>query len=125
MIGRAIIAMACCCLLAGDLDAQGQRPTATPTPRLPLSPYLNQLRGLNPAVNYFFGVAGQTQRRPVELGRPVATTADHATYRPFMPDTSWDPTITGHGVQFLNCAPYFSLGHPMGTKGNVRRPPDR
>jgi hypothetical protein len=113
LAGVVIVPMLLCSI------GHGQSPTPA---RPPLSPYLNQVRGSNPAVNYFFGVAGQTRRQAVQLGRPQAG-----------PDVGWvslshpvteqavAPGLGGHHVRFMNCAPYFDLNRPLQTPGNVRR----
>lgn len=83
----------------------------TPTYQQPLSPYLNQLRGKNAAVNYFFGV------QPLTIGNQVnqrAGYADAAFLRQRNlegPDDSL-PELpeTGHAVRFLNYGSFYNLG---------------
>jgi hypothetical protein len=100
--------------------AQGKGVGALP-PRPQLSPYLNQLRGINPAVNYYFGLAAQTERRAVQLERPVsARQAASPSAAPAFDGQALDPRITGHGVQFMNYAPYFNLGGTVAAASAVR-----
>jgi hypothetical protein len=87
-------------------------------PAPPLSPYLNQLRGVNPAVNYYFGKAAQSERHPVHLGRPTPTFTDDRVPREIT--QPWNPESTGHPVQFMNAGPYFHLSFGAQKADNAR-----
>src|SRR5258708_13669176 len=70
-------------LVAGSVHAQGYapnyqfspyaRPNYVGSPRPVLSPYLNLLRGGNPAANYFLGVLPEFERRAnaYHFGTPI------------------------------------------------------
>lgn len=81
-----------------------------------LSPYLNMLRGGNPAANYFMGVVPEIDRRRFEseaiagfraLEQRVATPTGGGSGDPLFPQLSQ----TGHEVQFMNAAPYYNTGN--------------
>lgn len=80
-----------------------------PESRPPLSPYLNQLRGMNPAVNYYFGKAAERRQtsQPVKLGAPVGD----GRPMPFSPPDGGPiaNNATGHAVQFMNMTPFFNF----------------
>jgi hypothetical protein len=87
-----------------------------PQPQTPrLSPYLNLLRGGDPAANYFLGVVPERQQRVLNsqlesaidtLDRRTAAGAEVVIddVRP----KALPPT--GHPVRFLNASPYFLGG---------------
>ena len=96
------------------------RPNYGPFYRPQLSPYLNFLRGGDPATNYFLGVLPEFSRRQndrifrsdiraLELGAltPPATEDDADLLRPLM--------TTGHPTAFNNTAGYFNNQMPYGT----------
>jgi hypothetical protein len=85
------------------------------TPRPAFSPYLEFLRGGNPAANYFLGVL--PDQRPPIYNAPLVP--DISTVRrpgidqyddllPVLPET-------GHQVRFLNYGPFFNLGQAPRT----------
>jgi hypothetical protein len=86
-------------------------PFYTP-PRQPLSPYLNLLRGGNPAVNYYLGVLPDRQQRRAEAidlfagqePAPRSRVDDLDDTLPSLPET-------GHAVRFLNYGPFYNLGN--------------
>jgi hypothetical protein len=89
------------------------------SPRTPaLSPYLNMLRGGDPAANYFLGVVPERQRRYndllfqrdiQELQRREELTGETAGISNVLPGT-------GHPVYFNTTATYFnSIGARPGT----------
>jgi hypothetical protein len=113
-------------LTAAPLHAQEvlSRPNTTPFQAPPTSPYLNMLRGGNPAVNYYGLVRPQvdSQRAIQQLHQQVAVPA---------PSTGLTMDAypnSGHTVQFMNLSHYFSnnigsglTGGRMGGPANVRR----
>jgi hypothetical protein len=90
--------------VAGLVHAQGYapnyqfspyaRPNYVGSPRPVLSPYLNLLRGGNPAANYFLGVLPEFERRAnaYQFSTLVVT------------------VTTGHPTAFGNTAGYFGSG---------------
>lgn len=89
----------------------GYNPTG---PRL--SPYLNMIRGGNPAANYFLGVVPEIERRRFEsqaiAGFQYLEQRQAATAAPAGGEDNLFPTLsqTGHPVQFMNTAPYYNMG---------------
>lgn len=107
---------------------QGTNPYYTP----PLSPWLNMLRGGNPAVNYYLGVLPEFQQRTLNAQygaqlqmmnqRLGAEGAEAPEMNELLPTLSG----TGHGTQFMNASPYFALNPYLGqTAGLPRRPQGR
>jgi hypothetical protein len=95
------------------------RTTASPYGQPGLSPYLNLLRGGNPAANYYLGVVPEFERRAntnlfsselQELDRRLLTspTGEAREPQPALPGT-------GHPTSFMNFGPYYNFG-------NQRRP---
>jgi hypothetical protein len=81
-----------------------------------LSPYLNLLRGGNPAANYYLGVVPEVERRNnaaqfragiADLSRRLETPLEPGREElfPSLPET-------GHPVQFQNYSYYFGGGAP-------------
>jgi hypothetical protein len=79
-----------------------------------VSPYLNIIRGNNPAINYFTGTIPERENRVrfnqvntdiQNLERRAGTAAPTSTDElvPSLPET-------GHLVQFMNMNPYYSFG---------------
>lgn len=101
-----------------------------PYGRPQLSPYLNLLRGGNPAANYYLGVVPEVERRTnaavfgtaisdLERRSLAAATAE--------PDLVEPITTSGHPTAFLNTGSYFGgLYAPRaattGATGGARRP---
>src|SRR5262245_39849947 len=92
-------------------------PLSNPTGQPRLSPYLNLLRGGNPAANYYMGVVPEIERRRFEsqaiagfqyLEQPTATppAAGGGSEDELFPRLSQ----TGHPVQYMNAAPYYNMG---------------
>jgi len=84
-----------------------------------LSPYLNLLRGGNPAANYYLGVIPEIERRnnaaafsagildlSQRIDNPVGGTDQLFANLP----------QTGHPVQFFNFSTYFGSGGPLGAR---------
>jgi hypothetical protein len=99
--------------LVGPYGSPYSNTFARPGPNL--SPYLNLLRGGNPAANYYLGVVPEVERRNnaaafsagiQDLSRRLETPpAESAAEELF-------PTLpqTGHPVQFFNYSYYFTGG---------------
>jgi hypothetical protein len=100
----------------------------------PLSPYLNLLRGGNPAVNYFYGVRPGTQPNafmgmfnqpsagPRQTFFPVVDTlADFADE----PQDITRATPTGHPVGFNNTLNYFGPTSGQAFARNPQQQPRR
>jgi hypothetical protein len=110
---------------AGQVAAQGfysggytpfQPPVFSPGARPGLSPYLNLLRGGNPAANYYLGVLPELDRRAndvqfrsalLNLDRRVTlnTLAEEGDLLRDRPLPS-----TGHAVGFMTYGTYYNLG---------------
>ena len=100
----------------------------------PLSPYLNLLRGGNPAVNYFYGVRPGLMQGA--FGSPLAGNMSQLGRQTFFPqvDNLYDlenvgPSDgirpTGHPIGFNNTLNYYGAGTSgygmMGQRGNQQR----
>jgi hypothetical protein len=106
-------------LIVGHANVQGQyapyyRPggnTGTYNPPGPISPYLNMLRGTNPAVNYYLGVRPEFQLR--SLQQQVLLGEERRVQVP-EESTELFPKLagTGHPALFLNYGGYYNLGMP-------------
>ncbi len=126
--------------LAGSVHAQGYapnyqfspyaRPNYVGTPRPALSPYLNLLRGGNPAANYFLGVLPEFERRANAY--QFGTAIQDLEQRSAMVGETGEPLVvtvtTGHPTAFGNTAGYFGNGPgqrstqtPAGAPGGGRR----
>jgi len=118
-------------VLAGGAAAQAPvfRPSATYRPPQPLlSPYLNLLRGGDPASNYYLGVVPERQRRQnaslfssqiqsLEQQLNQATAAPDVDEALFQPDPA-----TGHATAFMNLGGYFNTGSVRRPLPAARRP---
>lgn len=80
-----------------------------------LSPYLNLLRGGNPAANYYLGVVPEIERRNnaaafsagiTDLARRIESPLTETTGEELFPALPQ----TGHPVQFFNFSYYFGSG---------------
>lgn len=78
-----------------------------------LSPYLNLLRGGNPAANYYLGVVPEVERRnnAAAFSAGILDLARRIENPPAESDELF-PTLqqTGHPVQFFNYSYYFGSG---------------
>jgi hypothetical protein len=94
----------------------------------PLSPYLNMLRGGNPAVNYFFGV--RPAQNQLLFGAPFLGSTGMYGRQTFFPnvdtlyeleDTSGSAGMrpSGHPFGFNNTLGYFGMGSGMGAQRNT------
>jgi hypothetical protein len=97
-----------------------QRPAGyNPYSRPTLSPYLNLLRGGNPAANYYLGVVPEVERRNQEyrVNRELTDLERRTLMSPEFEDIL--PTLpqTGHPTGFMYYNPYFS-GGTMLTSSN-------
>jgi hypothetical protein len=125
-------------VLQGAGIAQAQY--TNPTPRFPqfpqvnnnpprLSPYLNLLRGGDPAANYYLGVVPEREQRVFnrEFGSAIdildrRTAAGAETVIDDVRPRGLPPT--GHSVRFLNASPYYlsgtsTLGYGAGYGGGT------
>jgi hypothetical protein len=103
--------------VTGPNNPSGYAQTGTRGPAQPLSPYLNLLRGGNPAVNYFYGVrnngfaggfgsGGNFSGSPFGRFVPVPDTLSE------LPEDNRDPLKlgpTGHPTAFGNTLGYFGV----------------
>jgi hypothetical protein len=108
--------------VAGLVHAQGYapnyqfspyaRPNYVGNPRPILSPYLNLLRGGNPAANYFLGVLPEFERRANVY--QFSTAIQDLEQRSAMVGETGEPLVvtvtTGHPTAFANTAGYFGSG---------------
>jgi hypothetical protein len=99
-------------------NAPGLNPGGGPR----LSPYLNLLRGGNPAANYFMGVVPEIDRRRYQAisqsqiqGLELSTALP--AVNPEDADLGFATSITGHPVVFNNTSTYFSGVGPLPTPG--------
>lgn len=103
-----------------------QRPTAGPYQRSTISPYLNLLRGGNPAANYFLGVLPEVNQRSLnaQYGSAILGLERRAAPpRGDLPELEEAlPTLpsTGHPAVFGNVGSYFG-GAPR-AGGSTRAP---
>jgi hypothetical protein len=90
-----------------------------------LSPYLNLLRGGDPAANYFLGVVPEMQRRDYNaLFSNAIGQLDRRLYQPNEGDEVPElTTTTGHPTAFMNTGSYFgSMNAPRTVAPAGRRP---
>jgi hypothetical protein len=87
-----------------------------------LSPYLNLLRGGNPAANYFMGVVPEIDRRRYQAisqaqiqGLELSTALP--PINPEEAEVGFTTSITGHPVVFNNTTTYFGGVGPLPTTG--------
>jgi hypothetical protein len=87
-----------------------------------LSPYLNLLRGGNPAANYYLGVVPEIEQRRFQAvsqaqiqGLQVSTALPPVN--PEDTDLTVATSITGHPAVFNNTAAYFGGVGPVPTPG--------
>ena len=110
------------CLTAGTARAQfypNPRLGYNPTGRTPtVSPYLNLLRGGNPAANYYNGVRPEFQQRT--YNQQFRTTLQELEQRQaagLTPEDELEPLpslpSTGHPTAFNNLAGYFNTTSPF------------
>jgi hypothetical protein len=82
-----------------------------------LSPYLEMLRGGNPAANFYLGVVPEIERRRFE--NQTSTAITDLARRPTTPINPEDAelfpavTITGHPTAFMNTTGYFGTAGPL------------
>ncbi len=126
----AAVALGLFVLGAGRLAAQQPYPNyISPLPTSPyarpqLSPYLNLLRGGNPAANYYLGVVPERDRRRNERALGVAVQdLERRAETPALPEEDLVPRLpsTGHPAYFMNYSSYFNLG--TGSFPNVGAAP--
>jgi hypothetical protein len=119
------VLVACC--LAGSAHAQFQPPTRPnygPGYRPQLSPYLNLLRGGDPAANYYLGTLPEMQRRA--NAQMFGTEISELDRRTLGATQTTEQLITqplpgsGHPTVFGNTLYYFGGGNP--TQPGAQRP---
>ena len=113
----------------GDLFGQAPgynryNPAANnPFYRPTISPYLNLLRGGNPAVNYYLGVVPEVERRAEDyrvnqeilyLQRRRTATPETEEFLPTLAET-------GHPAGFMTLAPYYTFGNAFTAGGSLSR----
>jgi hypothetical protein len=109
---------------AGSAQAQfyprGGAGYTNPYGRPQLSPYLNLLRGGDPAANYYAGVLPEIQRRSLNAQFGAAINdIDRRFYAQQPGDELGEvTTTTGHATAFMNTSSYFS-GPSMQRVGSV------
>ena len=112
---RIAIAILATCGSIASAQSVFNPPSAAPTPysRPTLSPYLNLLRGGDPAANYYLGVWPEFERRyqqsrsplAVESARPEPTLDDRAELE--LREKMLPPT--GHPTGFMIYNAYYNL----------------
>jgi hypothetical protein len=117
-----LFAVSICCVSGRALGQYPQYPGGyvNPSGRPTLSPYLNMLRGGNPAANYYMGVIPERERRFQEnrVDRELSNLERRST-----PGSEFDdflPTLegTGHATYFMNSSPFYFFGTQYGTSGS-------
>jgi hypothetical protein len=105
-------------LAASAVQAQpGVQPTTQPYSPPVLNPYLNLLRGGNPAINYYGLVRPQMQQTQQlqMLQSGLAHTTAEAEAAALAPTTSTGVLAdTGHSVGFMTYTRYFNTVAPRG-----------
>ena len=112
---------------AGQVHAQFgyTRPQTNPFNQPTVSPYMNLARGGNPAINYNTLVRPQidTGRALQQLQSQVSQDQQVLMGQLGAAPTGFDPNaalpLTGHPVQFMNYAHYYT---PVGTKPGSSQP---
>lgn len=134
---RRYLLTAAALLLAGS-GAFGQYRNVAPAggygpySRPGLSPYLNLIRGGDPAANYYLGVIPERDRRALgaQLSGQLLDLEEREGSAFGGPrDTKMDPILpgTGHPTYFLNYSTYFNFtparpsGQPQPALGGQRR----
>lgn len=110
-MGRiALLALVMICGAAAAQSSGAAAPRSSP----PLSPYLNLLRGGNPAVNYFNAVRPGVQPGMVGNAMAMPTAGPRTTFFPGATtfaaadkQIATGPTPTGRGATFNNTMGYF------------------
>ena len=90
-----------------------QRPAVFPYSTPGLSPYLNLLRGGNPASNYYLGVLPELDRRANAIQFSNAITnleRQTALNAAAIEEFSESLSATGHPAYFVNYGTYYNLG---------------
>jgi hypothetical protein len=118
--------------LTGSAAAQAPvyRPSTQLGPRQPLlSPYLNLLRGGDPASNYYLGTIPERQRRQnaALFSSQIQSLEQQVTQQTTIPDVDealFQPApATGHATAFMNLGGYFNQGTVRRPLPPARRPP--
>ncbi len=111
----AACAVALLLLTTARAPAQGTRfgrPGFTPYPRPALNPYLNLLRGGDPASNFFLGVVPEQSQRAInrQFGSAIQELEQGVTDRAPAGD-SIVPRLgdTGHPTAFQSFGPYYTF----------------
>jgi hypothetical protein len=94
-----------------------------------ISPYLNLLRGTNPAVNYYLGVRSEVERRQaLQMQLLGQERANLIVEQPSTEDVFQKLGGTGHPAVFQNYGSYYSFGgtpsgqlNPLGTVPRIKR----
>jgi len=94
-----------------------------------LSPYLDLLRGGDPAINYYLGTVPEFQRRANAVQfRSAIMDLEQRTAQPPVAETEdlFRPlTSTGHPTAFLNTGGFFGNTSPGIRPGMQQQPPPR
>ena len=117
--------------LTGPAAAQAPtyRPSTQLGPRQPLlSPYLNLLRGGDPAANYYLGTIPERQRRQnaALFSSQIESLEQQVNQQTAIPDVDealFQPApATGHPTAFMNLGGYFNTGSVRRPLPAARRP---
>jgi hypothetical protein len=104
------------------------RPNYGPGYRPQLSPYLNFLRGGDPAANYFLGTLPEIQRRTNAqvFSSSILDLENRTAQQPTGGDGIFNPLGTsGHPTAFNNTAGYFNQMNPRIPGGAAQMPSSR
>jgi hypothetical protein len=110
-------------VMAGEAGAQYFNPTFRQTPGLfpygrpGLSPYLDIIRGGNPAINYYLGTLPEFDRRAnaIQFGGAISDLERRTALNSAMIDEEAGLAPTGHPVYFMNYGSFYNLGPTRGA----------
>jgi hypothetical protein len=109
--------------MAGEAGAQYFNPPFRQTPGLfpgarpGLSPYLDLLRGGNPAINYYLGTLPELDRRAnaIQFGSAITDLERRTAINSALIEEEAGIAPTGHPVYFLNYGSFYNLGPTRGA----------
>ncbi len=116
-------------LASGSASAQAypyNRPNYGPFAQPPLlSPYLNLLRGGDPAANYFLGTIPEIQRRQnTQIFGAAILDLEQRRINPLTGEVDLGTPLpgTGHPTAFLNTGTYFGQNNPRVPAASTQPP---
>lgn len=128
-IGMLVLLLFAFCAAPALAQYPGSSPYFRPgygyQPAPTISPYLDIVRGGNPAINYYLGTRPEFERRA--NAQRFGAAIDELEQRRNMPLADLDedfPSVgpTGHVAQFANFTPYFNMGNAAGQRYRPNTP---